>query len=68
MEAVKRVSVSFRVPPQFKRCLEIAAESEQRSLTNMLAWIVLDFCRRKGIPTATAPDLSSGKEIKERGR
>jgi len=59
VEAVKRVSVSFRVTPEFKRCLELAAESEQRSQTNMLEWIVLDFCRRKGIAAAPSPDSSS---------
>ncbi len=59
MQAEKRVSVSFRVTPEFKRCLELAAESEQRSQTNMLEWIVLDFCRRKGLVTPSSPESSS---------
>ncbi len=64
MEAVKRVSVSFRVTPEFKRCLELAAESEQRSQTNMLEWIVLDFCRRKGIAATSSPASFSASSPK----
>jgi predicted transcriptional regulator len=43
--ATKSVSVSFRVSPLFKRCLEEAAAREQRSRTNMLEKLVLDYCR-----------------------
>lgn len=43
--ATKSVSVSFRVSPLFKRCLEEAAAREQRSQTNMLEKLVLDYCR-----------------------
>lgn len=41
----KSVSVSFRVSPLFKRCLEEVAAREQRSQTNMLEKLVLDYCR-----------------------
>lgn len=43
--ATKSVSVSFRVSPLFQRCLEEAAAREQRSQTNMLEKLVLDYCR-----------------------
>lgn len=54
----KRVAVSFRVTPEFKRCLKLAAESEKRSQTNMLEWIVFDFCRRRGISASQTPASS----------
>jgi hypothetical protein len=41
--ATKSASVSFRVLPLFKRCLEEAAAREQRSQTNMLKKHVLDY-------------------------
>lgn len=43
MERAKR-SVSYRVSPLFKRCLEEAAAREQRSQTNMFQKLVLDYC------------------------
>jgi len=43
--ATKSVSISFRVSPLVKRCLEEAAAREQRSQTNMLEKLVLDYCR-----------------------
>lgn len=44
-QATKSVSVSFRVSPLFQRCLEEAAPREQRSQTNMLKMLMLDYCR-----------------------
>lgn len=45
----KRIPVSFRVTPQFKRALELAAEREQRSQTNLVEKLLFDFCRKSGI-------------------
>ena len=49
MEAVKTVGLSFRVTPKMKRMLEAAATRERRSLTNMLEFLVFDYCHRHGI-------------------
>lgn len=68
MDTPKRVPISFRVTPEFKRCLVLAAAAEQRSQTNMLEWIVLDFCRRKGIPAAPAPESSLARPPKRSAR
>lgn len=40
----KRVSVSFRVTPRFKRLLQAAAERERRSQTNLLEMLLFDYC------------------------
>jgi len=45
----KRIPISFRVTPQFKRALEIAAEREQRSQTNLVEKLLFDFCKKSGI-------------------
>lgn len=48
-QQTKSVSVSFRVSPKFKRCLELAAAYEQRSQTNVLEKLLFDFCRKHGL-------------------
>lgn len=50
----KRIPVSFRVTPQFKRALELAAEREQRSQTNLVEKLLFDFCEKSGIEVGPA--------------
>jgi uncharacterized protein (DUF1778 family) len=54
MPAEKSVSVSFRVTPEFKELLEVAAAREQRSRTNLLEKLLFDHCRQLGV-LRTAP-------------
>ena len=49
MAAEKTVSVSFRVSPQFKALLEVAAARENRSLTNMLETLLFAHCKQHGL-------------------
>lgn len=51
--AMKSVSISFRVSPLVKQCLEEAAALEQRSQTNMLEKLVLDYCRTHSLACLT---------------
>lgn len=46
MTAEKTVSISFRVSPQFKALLEVAAARENRSLTNMLETLLYAHCEQ----------------------
>jgi hypothetical protein len=45
----KTVFVSLRVTPEFKRLLELAAQEEQRTKTNLLEKLLMDHCRGKGL-------------------
>lgn len=54
--ADKTVALSMRVTPEFKRLLELAAAAEQRSKTNLLEKLLVDFCRMKGL----VPHKASG--------
>lgn len=45
----KSVTVSMRVTPRFKRLLEVAAEREQRTQTNLLEWLLTEHCRQVGL-------------------
>lgn len=58
----KRIPVSFRVTPQFKRALELAAEREQRSQTNLVEKLLFDFCKKSGIEVEVALATSSAKK------
>jgi hypothetical protein len=45
----KTVSVSFRVTPEFKELLAVAAARDQRSRTNLLEKLLFDHCRQAGM-------------------
>lgn len=47
--STKRISVSYRVSARFKKLLEVAAKRENRSQTNLLETLLLDFCRANKI-------------------
>lgn len=64
MPAEKTVSMSFRVSPQFKALLAVAAERENRSLTNMLETLVFVHCEQQGLSVPT-PKVSQGKGAKK---
>lgn len=49
MNDEKRISVSFRVTPRFKRLLEAAAKLENRSQTNMLETLLFAHGRNRGL-------------------
>ena len=49
MPAERTVSVSYRVTPEFKELLELAAAREKRSRTNLLEWLLAEYCRGTGL-------------------
>jgi hypothetical protein len=46
--AEKTVSINFRVTPEFKALLELAATQEHRTQTNLLEKLLYDHCVRTG--------------------
>lgn len=64
MAAEKTVSMSFRVSPQFKALLEVAAARENRSLTNMLETLLFAHCRQHGLkhPVSNASRGKGGEQ------
>ncbi len=62
----KRIPISFRVTPKFKRALELAAAYEQRSQTNLVEKLVFDFCKEIGIDVDDRPPSASHRsQIKD---
>lgn len=49
MRAEKNISVSFRVSEHFKALLDVAAERENGSRTNLLETLLFRYCEEKGI-------------------
>lgn len=50
MGSAKTEVVSVRVEPRIKEALQAAADLEMRSLANMVEFLVVDYCRARGIP------------------
>ncbi len=62
MPGEKTVSVGFRVTPDFKRLLAIAARRDHRTMTSLLEKLLDDHCRSTGLLSGdvlTVPSVSS---------
>lgn len=59
--------VSVRVPPDVKTALVAAAEQERRSLASMVEFMVLEYCRSRGIGGEGAADAASGHKSVVKG-
>ena len=53
MASGKTATLTFRIEPALKEALRTAAESERRSIANMVEVMIRDYCGRQGI---TIPD------------
>jgi hypothetical protein len=62
---VKSETLNLRVSPSFKRALKAAADSDQRSMVNMLEVLVANFCNDKGI---TLPTQKHGRPTRSTGK
>lgn len=45
----KSEQVNMKMSSQAKRLLKLAAEKERRTMTNMVEYLVYDFCKKRGI-------------------
>ena len=72
MPAEKTISVSYRVTPEFKEMLELAAAREKRSRTNLLEWLLSEYCRGTGLAqdpaTEARPKSPAAKKPSPRSR
>jgi len=49
MATGKTSTLTFRIEPALKDALRAAAEKEHRSIANMVAVIIRDYCGRNGV-------------------
>jgi hypothetical protein len=45
----KSATLTFRIDPVLKEALRTSAEREHRSIANMVAVMIRDYCRRSGV-------------------
>ncbi|WP_448171390.1 hypothetical protein [Rhizobacter fulvus] len=62
MSVTKTEVISVRVPPDVKAALISAAAQERRSQASMLEFMVLDYCRTRGV--VLAPPIKSARPRK----
>lgn len=69
MATEKTTTLTFRIEPNIKEALCIAADRDHRSLANMVAVMIREHCARVGIPiqkkqAAPEPDAVKPKSHK----
>ena len=62
MTSTKTATLTLRIEPTLKSALKHAAESEHRSIANMVEVLIRDHCNRCGIAVEVA-----GKESRKSG-
>ena len=66
MASAKTVTLTFRIEPELKEAVRAAAVNEHRSIANMIAVMIRDYCGRVGveIDEPSAPIFDSQKSAK----
>ncbi|GHU10671.1 hypothetical protein AGMMS50225_14640 [Betaproteobacteria bacterium] len=49
MVTIKTATLTFRIDPELKEALRIAADQEHRSIANMVEVLIRDYCGQRGI-------------------
>lgn len=63
---VKSETLNLRVSPSFKLALKAAADSDQRSMVNMLEVLLKDYCERNDIKSpARRPRVARASKATE---
>lgn len=55
MATAKTATLTFRIETELKEALRTAAEREHRSIANMVAVLIMDYCERNDIPVELDP-------------
>ena len=49
MASAKTATLTFRIEPELKEAVRIASVNEHRSIANMIAVMIRDYCGRVGV-------------------
>lgn len=61
MASAKTATLTFRIEPELKEAVRLTSVNEHRSIANMIAVMIRDYCGRVGVEIAepnTAPQKS----------
>ena len=62
MATAKTTTLTFRIEPGLKAALRTAAEREHRSIANMVAVLIMDYCDKNGIPVEKPKQAGNEEE------
>lgn len=68
MDSAKTTTLTFRIEPALKEGLRAAAVKEHRSIANMIAVMIRDYCGRVGVPIQVTPTPSLKEKRKANPR
>ncbi len=57
MASAKTATLTFRIEPELKEAVRLAAVNEHRSIANMIAVMIRDYCGRVGVEIAEPQPL-----------
>jgi hypothetical protein len=52
MASAKTATLTFRIEPELKEAVRVASVNEHRSIANMIAVMIRDYCGRVGVEIA----------------
>lgn len=55
MASAKTATLTFRIEPELKEAVRIASVNEHRSIANMIAVMIRDYCGRVGVEIQELP-------------
>lgn len=59
----KTATLTFRIEPELKEALRIAAAREYRSIANMVEVLIRNYCKRNGIDISKVSETLANEEI-----
>ena len=68
MATEKTTTLTFRIEPNIKEALCIAADRDHRSIANMVAVMIREHCARVGIPIQDKQQGAEPKALKTNPR
>ena len=60
MASAKTATLTFRIEPELKEAVRLASVNEHRSIANMIAVMIRDYCGRVGVEIQT-PEAQPAK-------
>jgi len=57
MASAKTATLTFRIEPELKEAVRVASVNEHRSIANMIAVMIRDYCGRVGVEVAEPQPL-----------
>lgn len=64
MATVKTATLTFRIDPDLKEALRIAADQEHRSIANMVEVLIRSYCEQHGIVISHSEESKNSNGVR----